>query len=276
MPFAYKNGGDMKKLSYVVLSLVFAAIISSGCSKSSHKSVTLAGSTAFQPFVEKLAEKFIVLHKDIHINVQGGGSAVGIQSATAGNADIGMADLIELPQEAKELTATVVARDGIAVIVNPLNIVASLSSSQVKDIFIGKISNWKDVGGMDAPIRVISREDGSGTRRSFDSLVLNNEKLSGMALFQNSNGTIREAVASDSNAISYLSIGLVNDKVKAVTFDGVPPVNEMVKNGRYPLARPVYFLTKGEISQEAKLFIEYILSEEAQKILEQEGLISAK
>lgn len=245
-----------------------------GCSRNSHNTMTLAGSTAFQPFAEKLAEHYLSTHKDVHINVQGGGSAVGIQSALSGSADIGMADLLILPDEAKVLNSITVAKDGIAIIVNPKNSVASLTAEEARNIFSGKITNWKDIGGLDATIRIISREEGSGTRRSFDNLVLGGDKLSANALFQNSNGTIREAVASDPNAIGYLSIGLVNPRVKSVVYNGVSASNGNVKIGKYPLARPVYFLTKKQLSPIVQDFIDYVLSDEAQKILEKEGLIA--
>ena len=265
----------MKKLLAIAVCISVAFTLFS-CSRSSHKAVTLAGSTAFQPFAEKLAEHYMAEHKDAHINVQGGGSAVGIQSALSGAANIGMADLPTLPDEAKELSSTIVARDGIAVVVNPKNNITNLSIQQVKDVFSGKIANWKELGGLDAEIRVVSREEGSGTRRSFDKLALESAKLSPKALFQNSNGTIREAVASDPNAISYLSIGIVDNRVRAVSYNGVSPTNENVKKGLYQLARPVYFLTKGEQSEQVKAFIDYVLSKEAQDILENEGLIAVK
>ncbi len=258
----------------LAVSMAFAGL--SGCSRPSRQQLTLAGSTAFQPFAEKLAEHYLELNPQVQINVQGGGSAVGIQSAISGAAEIGMADLVEIPAEAKSLDAVVVARDGIAIIVHPSNPVASLTSDQERAIFSGRIANWKEVGGQDSPIRVISREEGSGTRRSFDKLVLKGDKLAAGALFQNSNGTCREAVASDPNAIGYVSIGLVNDKVKALSYDGVHPTNEDVKKGLYPLARPVYFLTKGEQSTLTRAFVEYVLSPDAQKMLEKEGLIAAR
>lgn len=265
----------MKKalVAAVVVAVVIAMI---GCSRSQRKAVTLAGSTAFQPFAEKLAERYLTSHKDVQVNVQGGGSAVGIQSALSGAAEIGMADLLELPPEAKALTATVVAKDGIAIVANPKNPLVNVTADQARDIFSGAVSNWKDLGGMDAQIRVISREDGSGTRRTFDKLVLGSTKLAPNALFQNSNGTIREAVASDPNAIGYISISLVSDKVKALSYNSVAPTNDGVKKGIYPLARPVFFLTKGEPSSQAKAFIDYVLSPESQAELEKEGLISAK
>jgi phosphate transport system substrate-binding protein len=246
-----------------------------GCARRTENTITLAGSTAFQPFAEKLAENYIATHGDVRINVQGGGSAVGIQAALAGSADIGMADLVTLPDEAKSLTATVVARDGIAIIVHPSNPLADLTAEQAKAVFSGAITNWKEVGGPDATIRIISREEGSGTRRSFQKLVLGETKLSPDALFQNSNGTIREAVAGDPNAIGYLSIGLVDTRVKSVSYAGVAASNANVKNGTYPLARPIYFLTRGEPRAIVKAFIAYVLSDEAQQLLEKEGLIAA-
>lgn len=265
----------MKKILVGILcSVLLVGFV--GCSRSGHNTVTLAGSTAFQPFAEKLAERYLATHNDVHINVQGGGSAVGIQSALSGSADIGMADLLTLPDEARVLNSTTVARDGIAIIINPKNSASSLTAEQAKNIFSGKITNWKDLGGLDAPIRVISREEGSGTRRSFDNLVLGENKLSANALFQNSNGTIREAVASDPNAIGYLSIGLVDQRVKSVAYDDVSASNDNVKAGKYSLARPIYFLTKKELSPRAQAFVDYVLSDEAQKILEKEGLISIK
>ncbi|MBI2091910.1 MAG: phosphate ABC transporter substrate-binding protein [Deltaproteobacteria bacterium] len=264
----------MKKASAVLLAA--AGLVVFGCSHPEHKTITLAGSTAFQPFAEKLAEHYMAAHKDVRINVQGGGSAVGIQSALSGSAEIGMADLLKLPDEAASLNSVTVARDGIGIVVNPKNSIVNLTKQQAHDIFAGKITNWKEIGGIDSPIRVISREEGSGTRRSFDKLVLGEDKLSASALFQNSNGTIREAVASDANAIGYVSIGLINERVKGVSYEGVAPNNDNVKKGIYPLARPVFFLTKASLNQQTQDFIAYVLSKEAQDILEKEGLIAVK
>ena len=259
-----------------VFASLMVMFVAQGCKRNSNAMITLAGSTAFQPFAEKLAEKYMETNKDVRINVQGGGSAVGVQSALSGAANIGMADLLKLPPDASALTSTTVAKDGIAIVVHPGNPIRELTSSQAHDVFAGKIVDWKELGGADAPIHVISREEGSGTRRSFDTLVLGGEKLTPNALFQNSNGTIREAVANDGQAIGYVSIGLVNDKVKAVSLNGVAPSNENVKKGVYPLSRPVFFLTKGEPTAGTKKFIDYVLSEDSQKLLEKEGLIAAK
>ncbi len=266
----------LRVLGVVGVCAVLVSLFSASCSRSRRNLVTLAGSTAFQPFAEKLAEIYLAENQGVQVNVQGGGSAVGIQSALSGTADIGMADLLSLPDTAKSLTQIVVARDGIAIVVNPKNSVTSLSAEQAKDVFSGKINNWKDLGGDFAGIMVISREEGSGTRRSFDKLVLGAERITENALFQDSNGTVREAVASDPNAIGYVSIGLVNDAVKAVKYAGVNPSHENVKKGSYPLARPVYFLTKPEVKPQVKAFIDFVMSPKSQSVLEKEGLVSAK
>ena len=186
-------------------------------------------------------------HIDVNITVQGGGSAVGIQSASSGAAKIGMADLVILPEEAKVLTATVVAQDGIAVVVNPQNNITNLTTDQVRDIFNGKIANWLEVGGADAPITVVSRESGSGIRSSFEQIV-ENINLKRDALIQDSNGTIRETVANDANAIGYLSHGLINEKIKAVKIDSLECTNESILAGNYKLVRPIYLLVRASIS----------------------------
>jgi phosphate transport system substrate-binding protein len=239
------------------------------------ESVTLAGSTAFQPFAEKLAEEFMAGRKGVNVTVQGGGSAVGINAANSGAANIGMADLVVLPAEAKDLTAVIVARDGIVVVVNPSNSAANLSMAQIRDVFTGKIASWKELGGFDKAITVVSREAGSGTRSSFEKIV-GGISLTKNAIIQDSNGTIRETVANDANAIGYLSHGLINDKIKALTVDGKTASIEAMISGAYPLVRPIYFLTKGAPSGAIKEFIDYVLSETGQKSIKADGLIPAK
>lgn len=262
-----------KKFTFILVMMIAAASFM-GCGKNKI-SIMMAGSTAFQPFAEKLAETYMESNDKVSITVQGGGSAVGIQSANSGAADIGMADLVELPAEAKNLTSTVVARDGIAMIVHPRNIVSGLTTDQIHDIFNGKIINWKEVGGNDASITVVSREAGSGTRSSFESIV-KDISLKKDALIQDSNGTIRETVANDVNAIGYLSHGLINYKIKAIKIDGVESTSENIISGKYKLVRPIFLLVKGGIQGEIKNFIDYILSPDGQEIIKTNGLLPAK
>jgi phosphate transport system substrate-binding protein len=261
-----------KKALYLLFSV--ALVFSAGCGKNK-QSITLAGSTAFQPFAEKLAEQYMTSNPGATITVQGGGSAVGIQSALSGAAQIGMADLVNLPPEAKDLSATVVARDGIAVVINPANKVNNLTTGQIRDIFNGKIKNWKEAGGADKTITVVSREAGSGTRTSFEEIITGIE-LVGEALIQESNGTIRETVANDAGAIGYLSHGLLNEKIKAVQIDGQDCTTECIMTQKYLLVRPIFLLTKAQPGAEVQRMIDYILSPEGQQTIQQNGLITAK
>jgi len=264
----------MHRRMIVLLSIFVIASLISGCGKSK-TSITMAGSTAFQPFAEKLAEQYMSTHANVSITVQGGGSAVGVQTAISGAAQIGMADLVVLPEEAKQLTPTIVARDGIALVLNPANKVINLTMQQVREVFNGKIKNWKEVGGADSPITVVSREAGSGTRSSFEQIVTE-ISLTKDALIQDSNGTIRETVANDPNAIGYLSHGLLNDKIKAIKIDGQECTTELITTGSYKLVRPIYLLVKGTPQGEVQNFIDYILSADGQQTIKANGLIPAK
>jgi phosphate transport system substrate-binding protein len=245
-----------------------------GCGKA-RENVTMAGSTAFQPFAEKLADHYMATHPGVSITVQGGGSSMGIQSALSGAAEIGMADLVKLPPETDSLQTLVVARDGIAVVLNPANTVNSLTLAQVRDIFSGKIKNWKEVGGNDHSIAVISREAGSGTRSSFEQ-ILGGIQLAPDALVQNSNGTIRETVANDKNAVGYVSHGLINEKIKPISVDGKDCTEETIMKGEYKLVRPVFLMAKKQTSPACSAFLEYVLSDEAQELIHKSGLIKAK
>ncbi len=261
----------IKSTIIIIIALVISIM---GCGKKK-TSITAAGSTAFQPFAEKLADQYMQQHADVSVTIQGGGSAVGIQSALSGAAQIGMADLVTLPPEAKSLVSFVVARDGIAVIVSVKNKVNNLTLGQIRDIYNGKIKNWKELGGSDRAITVISREAGSGTRSSFETIV-KNISLTKEAIIQDSNGTVRETVTNDDNAIGYLSHGLINEKIKPVTVDGVSCTTDEIMKGKYVLVRPIFLLTKGAPAGKVKEFIEYIISPAGQETIKTNGLIPAK
>ena len=245
-----------------------------GCGKG-REGITMAGSTAFQPFAEKLAEQYMTTHPEVAITIQGGGSALGVQTTLSGTAQIGMADLVKLPAEAESLKSVIVARDGIAIVVNPANPLAALTLDQVRDIFNGKIRNWKQVGGADHPIAVVSREAGSGTRSSFEQIV-GNMKLTEDALIQNANGTVRETVAKDANAIGYVSHGLISERIKALTVDGAACTEEAIMSGAYKLVRPIFLLSKPDASPACQTFLAYIQSPEGQELIHKNGLIRAK
>jgi len=258
----------------LALALCLLCLLAVAC-KGRAGSVTLAGSTAFQSFAEKLADTYDEAHPEVNVTVQGGGSALGISAALNGAAQIGMADLVELPADAATLKSFVVARDGIAVVVNPANKVANLPMAKIKEIYVGSIKNWKELGGGDAPITIVSRESGSGTRSSFES-ILGRFDLRTDAIIQDSNGTIRETVANDANAIGYISYGLVNKKIKAIKVDDQSCTTELILAGTYKLVRPIYFLTLGEPAGAVKGFIDYVLGPEGQAMIKADGLLPAK
>ncbi len=241
-------------------------------------SITIAGSTSVQPLAEELAMMFMEEYRGVRINVSGGGSGAGVESAGNGVANIGMASR-EIKQseldQYKELKPIVICKDGISVVVNPKNKVNELTLEQIQGIFSGEITNWSQVGGEDGSIIIVNREEGSGTRGAFEELVLGDKDFVTKAIIQNSTGAIRTAVASDVNAIGYVSMGAMSNDVKAVVVDGADATAENVLNGSYKLARPFNFLTSGEADEVTQAFIDWVLSD-GQEFVKQEGFISVQ
>ncbi len=248
----------------------------SGCSRgAAQRGLTVAGSTSIQPFADRWAEIYMKVHPGEIINVQGGGSSAGIQAAREGAADIGMSSR-DLKTDEKDLSEVIVAWDGLAVIVHPGNPVRELTIDLVRDIFAGKFRDWKDIGGKPGALTVVTREEGSGTRGAFQELVMKKSRISREAIVQDSNGTVREIVAHDPDSIGYISLGLVNDAVRSLILDGIRPDRENINAGTYSLVRPFLFLTRGVPGEKAKAFIDFVLSEDGQDLIEQEGLIPVR
>lgn len=268
--------GSNYKLSILCLISLFLIILL-GCRPSTKEGlvITIAGSTSIQPFAEKLAEIYMEHHRGIIINVQGGGSTAGIRSVRGKAADIGSCSR-ELREEEKELKETIIAWDGIAIIVHPKNKIQDISLSQLRDIFAGRIKYWSELGWVHKRIHFVTREEGSGTRNAFEELVMHDVAISDEALVQDSNGSVREIVAHDPHAIGYISYGIVDKRVKALSIDGVEPNLGTIKEKRYELTRPFLFVTKEEPHGLAKDFIDFILSSEGQRILEKEGLVGIR
>lgn len=240
------------------------------------ETLTIAGSTTVQPIVAKAAEKYMLKKPNIIVSVQGGGSGTGIKMTAEGSADIGTSSR-ELTEEelSKGLKPYEIAADGIAVIVNPSNTITDLTKQQIKDIFSGKIKNFKEVGGPDREIVVVIREQGSGTRTSFEEIVMDKGKTNNTekAEQQPSNGAVKSTIMSNPNAIGYVGAGYIDSTIKAVSVEGVAPTKENIKTGKYKISRKLYAVTKGEATGKTKDFIDYLLSEEGQKIVEEEGFV---
>lgn len=235
--------------------------------------ITLAGSTSVMPFTEKLAEHFMLDHPEFVIDVQGGGSTAGIQAVVNNTVNIGMSSR-DLSDKEKTLNTITICHDGIAMIVHPQNSVRSLTLQQIRDIFNGRIKNWRELGGVDRRIDAVTREEGSGTRSAFEELVMKGKAIDDSIMVQDSNGSVKEVVATDPYAMGYISLGLVDQKVLSVTIDEVVPSIKSIKSGRYKIVRPFLYVTNGELDTYAKEFVDFILSKDGQKILIKEGLVS--
>ncbi|MDI9624258.1 MAG: phosphate ABC transporter substrate-binding protein [Methanothermobacter sp.] len=260
----------------VAIIIIIGAIVVLG-GQGEEKRIDIVGSTSVQPVAEKLAAEYMKKHPDVKINVQGGGSSVGITQAQQGTADIGTSSKELKEDEKKGLKVYLIGKDGIVVIVNKQNNIQGLTTEQVRDIFSGKIRNWKEVGGPDAPITVITREEGSGTRKAFEEIVMKKEaKIRKDAIVESSTEAVKQAVKQDPNAIGFISLANLDDTVKALEIDGIIPSEKTVADGSYKLQRPFLFLTKGEPTGVVKDFIDWVLSPEGQEIIRSEKIVPAK
>jgi phosphate transport system substrate-binding protein len=228
-----------------------------------------AGSTAVQPLSEEFAQAFMAKYPGTNVMVQGGGSSQGVKAANEGIADFGASSRnLKDEEKAYGLTEVVVCQDGIAVVVHPENnFVQDLSIEDVRKVFAGEITNWKDLGGPDGKIMAVTREAGSGTRGAFEEMVMGKEKISDAAIVQPSNGGVHQAVAGDKNGIGYLSMGYLDDKVKTIKVDGVEASVDTIKAGTYKVSRPFIYLYKGEPSALLQAFMDFCLSDEGQAIV---------
>jgi phosphate transport system substrate-binding protein len=236
--------------------------------------ITTAGSTTVQPVSEMLAEAFKAKYPKVNVVVQGGGSSVGVKSAAEGTVDIGAASR-ELKEEEKQMGITefVIAKDGIAIVVHPAQMVKGLTKAQVQDIFAGKITKWSEVGGANKSIHIVAREEGSGTRAAFEEMVMSKDALIAKeAILQPSNGAVRTTVAGDPDSIGFLSMGYLDNSVKALDIDGTAATVENAKSGVYPIVRPLLYLTKGQPSGLVKAYIDFVLSSEGQTIVSKDYL----
>lgn len=282
----------MKK-SAGLLSVVLAGImVLSGCGASndtgnngetSNVKISIVGSTSVQPLAEDFAESYANVKQGAKVDVQGVGSSAGIKAAIDGTCDIGTSsrDLKE-DEKSQGIVEHKIAVDGIGVVVNPKNQVGELTQEQVVKIFKGEITNWKDVGGADQEIIVVSREEGSGTRSAFEEILKLQEERDGKtysllandALIAEGNGAVKSNIASKEAAIGYLSIGVMDSSVKGIKLDGAEPTEDNVVNGSYKLSRPFLMVTKGEATGDTKDFIDWILSDDGQKIVTEAGFIA--
>ena len=238
--------------------------------------VNTDGSTSMADVMGVLTETYREVQPGVTVNYSGTGSGSGIEGVLAGTCDIGLSSRELKDSETEQgAVAHVVALDGVAVIVNPGNGVADLTVEQIADIYTGKVSNWSELGGDDAPIAVYGREDGSGTRSAFEEIV----GVEGECAYTNeygSTGDVIGNVAGNANAIGYASLSAVDDSVKAVAVGGVTPTEATVKDGSYAIQRPFLMVTKDgvELSPAAQAFLEYATSPDVAEYIAAAGAVA--
>lgn len=243
--------------------------------------ITINGSTTVLPIAQKIAEEFMKEFPDAKISISGGGSGNGIKSLIDGMTDIANSSRFIKDKEVslaiekgKYPVPFAIAYDCIIPIVHPSNTITNLTLDQLKDLYMGNIKNWKEIGGPDRPVVVISRDTSSGTYEVWEEKVMKQEKVYPGALLQASNGAIVQAVSKNENAIGYIGLGYLNDTVKAVKVDGVEGTKVTTLNGTFPISRALFMFTSGWPQGEIAQFINYALHpQKGQKMVEEVGFV---
>jgi phosphate transport system substrate-binding protein len=235
----------------------------------------IAGGTAHIPVMKEAAKRIMTANRKIRITVAGGGSGVGVQKVGEGLVHIGNTGrpVSAAENERYGLRSFAFAVDGVAVIVHPGNPVRDLTSRQVRDIFAGKITRWKEVGGPDERINLYGRDEASGTRKVFWTIALQKGEVAKSANVVPSNGAMKTAVSNDPCAIGYMSIGHVDGKVAAVGLDGIAATQANARDGTYPVTRKLFMNTRGEPGGLTRAFLDYVLSDEGAAIVQGAGYL---
>lgn len=238
--------------------------------------LSMNGSTSMEKVIKAVNGAFMEKNKGVTVNLNLTGSGTGIQEASEGKCDIGNSSRKLKNEEAEKLDATVVGLDGIALVVNPVNKLEDITLQDLAKVYSGEITNWKELGGDDKAIVVIGREDGSGTRDGFESIVMG-DKEPKYAQELESTGSVINAVATTDGAIGYASLANVDETVKALKIGGVEATEENVKSGAYEVQRPFICATlKGSDNKLVKAYLDFILSEEGQALVLAQGAVPVK
>lgn len=278
-----------KKLKLMVgallVTMVGATFMGCGSSGSSENNtssnkdsitISISGSTSVGPLMEKIQEKYEEENGNVTLEIQQNGSGAGIKDVISGISEIGMSSRELKDDEKTSVEGTIVAYDGIALLVNPENPVKNISLEDVKKIYTGEITNWKELGGDDSPIVVVSREEGSGTRDAFQEIVgYESEELLKDATISDGSGAVKTTVAGNKNAIGFASFEYIDNTVAALSIDDVEPTADNVKAGIYKISRPFILITKEDsLTENGQGLINFVLSAEGQQIVKENKLIT--
>jgi phosphate transport system substrate-binding protein len=243
--------------------------------------LVIKGSTTVLPIAQKVAEVYMQQNPDVKISISGGGSGNGIKALIDGSTDIADAsrfiknkEVALAVEKGRYPVPFAVAYDCIIPVVHPSNNLKNLSMTQLKKIYMGEIKNWKEVGGPDRPVVVISRDSSSGTYEVWHKKVLEEERVFPGALLQASNGAVVQAVAKNKNAIGYIGLGYLSDEIKALSVNNITGSSETTLNGTYPISRPLYMFTQGWPKGDALNFINFVLNpDKGQKYVAETGYV---
>jgi len=269
----------MSKLAIFALSTTMLFSNPLDTFKGKEGTIKIAGGTAHIPIMKEVAKEINSVAPNLKIAIAGGGSGIGIKKVGEGLVDIGNAGRKATNQEIKKYNLKLHkwAIDGIAVVVNNQNSIKSLTKEQIQDIFSGKITNFKSVGGDDIKIHIYTRDKNSGTRKVFSKKLLDKKAISNQAVVVSSNGAMKRAIKDDKGAIGFLSAGFVDNSLKAVAVDNIAPTKENIQSGKYKYVRGLYSITKGEPKGLVKEFINYLYTPHVQQdIVAKKGFIPVK
>lgn len=279
----------MKKIKVLSLLLIIMSIFAGCGRKSENKVVQIKGSDTILNLTQKVTEEFLKENPKSKISVTGGGSGTGIAAKLNKTVDIAMSSREIKEEELAKATSNnikikevVIGYDAISIITNKSNTVTNLTTEQLKDIYLGKITNWKEIGGPDKKIVVLSRDSSSGTHVYFKEHILRNgnskgtEEFGSSVLFLPSNEAIKQQVSNVDGGIGYIGLGYLDDSIKILSIDNVIPTVENVKNKSYSISRAVYWYVDEEMGETAKKLVDYMLSDKGQKIVIDEGFVSVK
>ncbi len=272
----------MKLAGLILLGALFAAAIPCSYAKPGGETIVVDGSTTVGPIAKAFAEYYMSMHPEVNITVSESGSGNGAKSLI--HRDCNVADMSRFMKQSEFKAAVdngvipvahVVAMDGIAVVVHPTNPVSDLTIKQIRDIYTGTISSWKQLGGPDMRIVTITRDTNSGTFETFEKLVMKEAKIADTAEYVGSNGGMRARIQTTRNAIGYVGLGFVDQTVKALKVAGVSPSQETVSSGRYPISRRLFMFTNGypKLGGHLHSFVNLYLTKKGQEIIKEIGFV---
>ena len=271
----------MKKMNWITGIMSLTMVFSAGLAFAGN--ISINGSTTVLPIAQKVAEAYMKEHPDVAISISGGGSGNGIKALIDRTTDIADSSRAIKPEEAEQAKAKgaspvefIVAFDCIVPIVHADNPLKNITLDQLKGIYKGEIKNWKEIGGSDKPIVIISRDTSSGTYEVWEEKVMKKERVFPGALLQASNGAIVQVVSKNPNAIGYIGVGYGDKSVKLLSVNGIVGSKQTTLDKTFPVSRPLYMYTPVQPTGDIKNFLDYVISDKGQKMVEEEGFIPLK